>query len=656
MKIVSIIFLCIFGVSVFVSKTQVGNTIEEQKALQDVKDRLTFVDSRAVQAQSLVDKANGLDVSVIPSITRAAEELATSIDELIHLDSKAGNNLLVSTKDKASLKTLATEVSESANRLKANADSLEQLGESVQLIRQLGAELTAKTRLVTKALASGRSSQGQIFYASNQTYLVQFILSKVEELSSNPNTTIEDAQQIVKAAKTFKSTYDNMINGGKSGATVVRSKKAYSILIEGKVSTAQFMKVLTAYLGKYKHITEYRNSLDSFWSASNKLSGIAKKNWKRIDAESASAYEVFGLLDTLSLLSIIAAGVVGFAAYRKGVLEEAETSKQESQALDALKRELGEFEKGDLTKPLNDKHAYTSSAARNINSLVAMFNKLVRAIKGISGNLDAAVQPIATISKQQHLLEQKISTVIQSTEEETEKLAKISKRILGFGNEFTRLQKESTESLTEVKATSTQLSGNLNEMVSQSKNISVLNENIGHGVDQAKGFVEKTESLIRQLSSHLINATVAANEDTDESRTKLEQAIESANEISESILNSNNDVKVSLGTTVEQTANAVEQFEAYRSLISQIDSINHRTSELSSNQGDRNESLENCSKNLIGEVKSLYSIAESAIGLVGEVKVSASEANDASNKLVDVVNDTNKHINQLQDLIGHYKV
>ena len=657
MKYITLLPLVLFAITVYISKSNLGDSMHEQVTATSLGSQLQSLSANSYVQMANIEKAHIMDVDALTETISSSKDTQDLIERIIKTDSALGMKSILETREIGELKTSSIALHESTFKLGKQKDFISEFAAKVSAINTQGTGLLKGSRLVTKELAKGRSSQGQIYYASNQTYLIQQILDQSRLLESNPESNLENAKFILSAAKQYKKTYERMLKGNENGEGKITSIRAYKILIASKRSVSVFMKLLSEMLGTVQQLSDYRSNLDEMWTVSNKIKRIGDVSNPRVQRILKKSADKYGMLDLLSIVFLVTAIVFMFLSYRKKINKDKLTAQEQADSFNILKKELGAIENGDLTKPLTVSHMHTMQAAKTINNNNRMFRQLIISIQKISIRLNSSIEPIAEISVKQAEIEKTITENISDTEERTEKLSKLSKLIVGHGNDYDHNHRAAIEGLQIVKSVSENLQSELKTMLQQSKSITAVNENISHGLEAATKERNKLDPLLQSANNDLINATLKLQKiplsvESEELETIL-GSIQRTHEGIESIVAESRRAVV---TTKQQSDDAVEQFEIFRESISKLSEVQTEIDTVITNQAGGVEDLGRSARAITENVSELYRIADSATTLVDSIKGSAKSSSESTESLKQIMEFSQGAIAELGDVISKYKV
>ena len=656
MKIFTSIMLVLFLGSIFISKSQVGSSIDSQLKIVSLKDKVSLLNTKSIRVQSNVDKAHDFELNVLDQIKRDGESIGRTADQIQSLFNSSQLMGLVDSPRMTRLKLSSSDAITLSEKIFSQKDKLAALSANHNLIKKLGADIYQKTRLTTKALAKGRSSQGQIYFASNQTYLMQVILESVDTLMESKVTKMNEADKIVKALKAFKSTFNKMLRGDEKGNGKVQSKEAYRVLISTKQSLSGFIRSVSGLLGKYEQLSLYRSDLDALWTSVAQIEQATGDLMPKISANNNVAIDRFNMIDMLVVLFGALSGISLFLLYRQRVIKNAKLSQEESKSFSVLKRELGSLESGDLTAPLTVTHAHTSEAAKAINVLVKMIRKLIVSTINISARLDKAIDPIDKVLQKQLEVEKSLEGTLDNTERTAEELTKLSKETQGFGNDYKHGHDESVQGLNELMVKGGDLSGSLQQMIQQSKSLTSINENIAHSLSAATAEQDNSEPLLETINAEIINCKVSMELMDSESKEAIEESISLINDSMDSLRSQFEEVRRNINTITTQTTEAADQMEPFRNLIADISTINKEIGDLNKSQSSSLELLNNSSENILKNVDALSKIANTSLTQVSSVKEIAATSTAATSSLGGELGEINSLVKTLRKLVTDYKV
>ena len=567
------------------------------------------------------------------------------------------NKKVLATAEIADLQKSARDAYEQALELEKQGALIQDIEVSSNVINTVGNEMISVTREVTRELAKGRASPGQIYYSSNQTYVMQMILDSANKISEQSSYSIKDAERLVAYTKKIKTTYGIMLSGDEKGSGRVLNKGAYKILMMNKSKLNKLIKSITSLLSAYPKIESLRTTKSSIWKNASKVQSLTGSGLVELRGAIRNEVKRFTNIDIVSFISLLVAIIAGLGFYKNKLKEENENGKHESQAYAELKRELGPIENGDLTTPLTMNHAHTSASARNINKIIAGFRRLIIGVKDISTKLHNALGPINVISENQKTIQENIKKTVESSKETSIELGHMNSHIMSIGNEYEQTT-ETYNNLNNKLHMEIESLGEIHiKMIHLSKSISGINDNIIHGIGGISHASKDMTPRLTEVSNLMINLSLELQAMPDtEAKKKAEEIIDKACQKIEAAENSNNDSSQQLNTIKQQAKALAEEFEVYRDVIQSASSGNTEITNITAEQKDMSDQMAELSKSLLNKIHSMHKIATEAIGIVSEVQVSATSASDASQQLATVVNSTTESIEQLNSITSRYKI
>ncbi len=661
MKYISLISLAAFVMFVFLSKSLVTSSFSEHNNVSQMKNELSSINAKAYLSQGLLTSAQKMDVDSVRQLIKTVRGSGSSIAAIqnIHKDLTptaspfSGNdiNTLLNEWEILDKQRIITE---------KQTAFIGEYSEYSQQIKQLGARILNSSRAVTKELAKGRSTQGQIYYASNQSYLVQELLNTEYKLSTSSNVNIADAKKLVAYAQAFKQAHTKMIKGdNKNGAGQVKSQTAFRMLLSSSQIIESFMKNLSQIISSYEKLSIYRASLNSIWTSNEKLKShsmvlINKLNELPSSRANSSNYRLVEKLSgVFGILTIIFSGL----AYRNHMLQKTTLSKAESDSFKALKEELSPLENGDLTTSLSEEHMHTSTSAKVINRFMDMFKTLVISLQRATVDLDDVMEPIEEIRKQQALIDLEMDKSLKNTEATATKLSISTTEIAGMSNHFERLQARNTEHILSMTTTSTRISEHLNNMVKNGKHVNSSYEKITHGLTTIADSHADVKPKLNRFSSELINLSLNIQDISDqEKKAEIEKVLTVLTELFEQINETHAQNSDTIITTINQTTDSTESFDNYRATVSEMSEINTEIVKDTAAQKQNLSDTDICSSQIFSSINSLIGLAEDSLQFVRTIKNTAESASQASQDLSKVIKDTTGSITEISTLIDGYKV
>jgi len=655
MKILAVISLLIFIASMMASKFTIDDSVSGQKLLLNTKDSLTQANAETKYIQAITEKKL-FSKKDVESLIDASKNMANNVDlavgGIVDINGK-----ILTTAEIADLQESASNAYKQALNLKDQESLIEDIQVSTNVINTVGNEMILVTRAVTKELAKGRASPGQIYYSSNQTYIMQMILDSANKISEQSSYSIKDAEKLVAYTKKIKTTYGIMLSGDEKGSGRVQNRGAYKILMMNKSKLNNLIKSITSLLGAYPKIEGLRSINSEIWKNASKVQSLTNTGRDTISKTIDRKIKSYSIIDIISIISLLVTIVAGVAFYKTKLKEEGEYGKHESQAYAELKRELGPIENGDLRNPLSMNHAHTSASARNINKIIAGFRRLIIGVKEISSTLQEALGPINVISKNQKVIQENIMNTVESSKETGQELGQMNSHIMSIGNEYEQttanynklnhqLHKE-IESLGDIHI----------KMIHLSKSISGINDNINHGIGGIAHNSNDMAPRLTEVSNLMINLSLELQSMPDtEVKKKAESIIDEVCQKIEAAENSNNDASQQLNTIKQQSKALAEEFEIYRDVIQSASSGNTEITNITEEQKAMSDKMANLSKDLLDKIHNMHNIATTALGIVSDVQVSATSASDASQQLASVINNTTESIEKLNSITTRYKI
>lgn len=655
MKIITLISMIVFILSIMASKFTVDDSVSGQKTLLNIKDALSQVNAETKYIKVVSEKGS-LSKDDVSKLVESSKNVVSNVDNLSRELSNA-NGILIGTAVLADIQKSSQLIYQSSDEFEKKSKLLKDIELSSNVINRVGNELISVTREVTQALATGRASPGQIYYSSNQTYIMQMILESANKIAMQNSTSIKDAEQLVAYTKQIKSTYGIMLSGDEKGSGRVLNKKAYQILMMNKRKLNTLIKSITMLLSTYPKIESLRATKSQIWTNSSKVEALTKNAIGDINEKISARVSKYSTFDAISALTLLLTIVFGGIALRQKIKEENEQGKDESKAYAELKRELGPIETGDLSNPLTITHAHTKASAVTINRILAGFRKLIIGVKDISGTLQNALAPINVISENQKTIQEDIKRTVDTSNETGIILSDINSEIMSIGNDYEQTVAEYNKLNASLGNQIDELGGIHISMVELSKSISSINENVLHGIESVNQGSNDMSPKLSEVSSLMINLTLIINSlpDTD-AKKEIESHIDTiCRKVEETeVLASESNQQ--LKTVKQQSKNLSEEFEQYRDVIQSASSGNIEVSSITSKQNEMSTKMATLSKSLLDKIHSMHSIASKAILLVSDVQESAKRASDASQELASVVNNTSASIDELNEITKKYTV